>query len=152
MINNTWQIILDPITNRPILIYDDMCSSCTIFAKYASKYSRGQIDCIGHYSNDGEKFRKLIFPPNFNETEMFWIITSNHAYGGRSGLLPLLRLIIKGLIMSVLGHELSLNRTFLGYCSDITMCNNKKFKIKRFFNLLRNGKKLSIRDVKSVKG
>jgi len=143
---------LDFTTNEPVLIYDDKCSSCTIFAKYAFKYSRGQIDCIGHYSEDGQKYRKLIFPPNFNEAEMFWIITSNRGYGGRSALLPLLGMIIKGLVMSFIRPELSLNRIFPGYCSDSAMCNNKKFKIKRLFNLLRNGKKLNVRFVKSVKG
>lgn len=83
---------------------------------------------------------------------MFWIITSNRGYGGRSALLPLLGIIIKGLVMSFIRPELSLNQIFPGHCSDSAMCNNKKFKIKRLFNLLRNGKKLNVRFVKSVKG
>lgn len=152
MTSSTRQIIMDSITKRPVLIYDDKCSSCTIFAKNAFKYSRGQIDCMGHYSDDGEKFRKIIFPPNYNETEMFWIITSNHAYGGRSGLLPLLGLIVKGLLMSIIRPELYTNQSFSGYCFDSAMCNNKNFKIKRIFKLLRRGKKLNVRFVKSVKG
>ena len=143
---------MDLIRNKPVLIYDDKCSSCTIFAKYAFKYSRGQIDCIGHYSEDGQKFRKLIFPPNYNETEMFWIITGNHAYGGRSGLLPLLGLIIKGLLMSLVKREVSPTQIFPGYCLDSAMCSNKKFKIMRVYNLIRNGKKLNVKHVKSVKG
>lgn len=152
MTTRTWQINLDSIASRPILIYDDNCSSCTVFAKYALKFSRGLIDCLGHYSQEGEKFRKIIFPPNFNETEMFWIITSNYAYGGRSGLLPLVGLIIKGLIMGIVKHDLSPNRNFPGYCSDSAMCHNKEFKIKRLYNLLRHGKKLKIGFIKSVKG
>ena len=132
------------IINRPILIYDDMCSSCSIFAKHAYKYSRGQIDCIGHFSKDGEKIRKLIFPPNYNETEMFWIITSNRAYGGRSGLIPLFRLIVKGLLLSFIKYELPQSQTFIGDCSDSATCNNKKFKIKRLINLLRSGKKMNV--------
>lgn len=143
---------MDSITNRPVLIYDDMCNSCTIFAEYAFKYSRSQIDCIGHYSKDGEKFRNRIFPPNFNETEMFWIITSNRAYGGRSALLPLIGLIVKGLVTSIAKHEFYLTRTFPGYCSDSSMCKSKKFKVRRLLNLLRSGKKLNVRFVKSVKG
>lgn len=143
---------MDSITTKPVLIYDDECSSCTLFAKYAFEYSRGQIDCIGHFSEEGQKFRKLIFPPNFNETEMFWIITANHAYGGRSGLLPLLGLIIRGLVTSFINPELSPDRIFPGYCSDSGTCNNKKFKIKRVFSLIRNGKKLIVRSLKSVKG
>jgi hypothetical protein len=143
---------LDSIRSRPVLIYDDKCSPCTIFAKYAFKCSRGQIDCIGHFSEEGQKFRKFIFPPNYNETEMFWIITAKHAFGGRSGLLPLLGFIIRGVVTSVVNPELSPNRIFPGYCLDSGRCNNKKFKIKRLFNLLRNGKKLNIRSLKSVKG
>ena len=121
-----------------------MCSSCSIFAKHAYKYSRGQIDCIGHFSKDGEKIRKLIFPPNYKETEMFWIITSNRAYGGRSGLIPLFRLIVKGLLLSFIKYELPQSQTFIGDCSDSATCNNKKFKIKRLINLLRSGKKMNV--------
>ena len=143
---------MDSIRNKPVLIYDDKCSSCTIFAKYAFKYSRGQIDCIGHYSEDGQKFKKLIFPPNFNETEMFWIITSNRAYGGRSGLLPLLGLIVRASVMSFIKPEIPPSRIFPGYCADSAMCSNKQYKVKRIFNLLRNGKKLNVRFAKSLKG
>ena len=143
---------MDSLTNRPVLIYDDKCSSCTVFAQYAFKCSRGQIDCIGHYSVEGEKFRKLIFPPNYKETEMFWIITSNHAYGGRSGLLPLLGLIFKGIITRFIKHKSSLSRTFPAYCSDSAMCDSKKFRIWRLIKLLRSGKKLNVGFVNSVKG
>lgn len=139
-------------TNRPVLVYDDKCSSCTLFAKYAFKYSKGQIDCMGHYSEEGERFRKLIFPPNFNETEMFWIITAKHAYGGRSGLLPLMGLIIRGFVKSFVKGEVSTNRTFAGYCSDSTMCDGREYKMKRLFNLLRHGKKLNVKYARSVKG
>lgn len=152
MTNSTRQTILDLNITRPVLIFDDKCSSCTVFALYVFKCSRGQIDCIGHYSVEGEKFRKLIFPPNYNETEMFWIITSNYAYGGRSGLLPLIGLIIKGLVMSIIRPEMSTSQIFPVHCSDSVICNNKKFKIKRIFNLLRRGKKLNVRFVNSVKG
>ena len=123
-----------------------------MFAKYAFKYSRGQIDCIGHFSEEGEKIRKIVFPPNFNEIEMFWIITSNYAYGGRSGLLPLVGLIVKEFVMSFIKHDFSPSRNFPGYCSDGAMCNSKEFKLKRLYNLLRHGKKLNVRFVKPVKG
>jgi hypothetical protein len=137
---------LASVTNRPILIYDDRCSSCTVFAKYAFKYSRGQITCIGHYSKDGEKLRKLIFPLNYNETEMFWLINSNHAYGGRSGLMPLLVLIIKGIVK----RKTFPGRNFSESCSYDATCKDNKFKFKRLYNLLRNGKKLNVKFIKSV--
>jgi len=113
---------------------------------YAFKYSRGQIRCIGHYSKDGEKLRKVLFPTNYNETEMFWIINANHAYGGRSGLLPLLVLIIKGIIK----RKIYPSRSFPEGCFNSEMCKNNKFKIKRLYNLLRNGKKLDIKSIKPV--
>jgi len=113
---------------------------------YAFKYCRGQITCIGHYSKDGQKLRKLVFPTNYKETEMFWIINENHAYGGRSGLLPLLVLIIKGIVK----RKKASNRDFPEHCSSSEMCKNKKFKIKRLYNLLRNGKKLDIKSIKPV--
>ena len=137
---------MDSITNRPVLIYDDRCSSCTIFAKYAFKYSRGQINCIGHYSKEGEKLRKIVFPPNYNETSMFWMITPNVAYGGRSGLLPLLGLMIR----SIFKPNKSPNSNFAGYCSDSKLCSDKKFQIKRLYNLLKHGKKLNIKCTKTI--
>ena len=94
----------------------------------------------------------VINPPNFNETEMFWIITSNRAYGGRSGLLPLLGLIVRASVMSFIKPETFPSRIFPGYCADSAMCSNKQYKVKRLFNLLRNGKKLNVRFVKSLKG
>ena len=83
---------------------------------------------------------------------MFWLITANHAYGGRSGLLPLIGLIIRGYVKSFLKRELPPTRTFAGYCSDSTMCDKKEYKMKRLLNLLRRGKKLNIKYPKSVKG
>ena len=137
---------MDALTKKPILIYDDKCSSCTLFAKYALKYSRGQINCVGHYSIDGVKLRKLIFPSNYNETEMFWLINSKHAYGGRSGLVPLLVLIIK----SILKRKAFSDRIFSESCSDSAKCEDKKFKIKRLYNLLRKGKTLDLKYMNSV--
>lgn len=137
---------MNPVSKKPILIYDDKCSSCTLFAMHAFKYSRGQINCVGHYSKDGVKLRELIFPSNYNETEMFWLINSNHAYGGRSGLVPLLVLIIKGIVK----RKTFPDRIFSEFCSDSATCKDKKFKIKRLYNLLRNGKKLDLKYMKSV--
>ena len=131
---------MDPIISSPTLIYDDKCSSCTIFAEYAFKYSGGQINCIGHYSANGAKLRKLLFPANYNETEMFWLIKDNIAYGGRSGLLPLLILIIKGMVKP----KKSDNKDFPKCCSSSEKCNDNKFKMKRLINLLRSGRKFGI--------
>jgi len=137
---------LDPIISSPTLIYDDKCSSCTVFAEYAFKCSKGQIDCVGHYSINGEKLRKVIFPANYNETEMFWLIKDNTAYGGRSGLLPLFILIIK----AIAKPRKSGSKDFPKGCSISERCNDKKNKMKRLFNLLRSGKKLKI-ELRSIR-
>ena len=131
---------MDPIISGPTLIYDDKCSSCTVFAEYAFKYSKGQINCIGHYSANGEKLRNLIFPANYNETEMFWLIKANNAYGGRLGLLPLFGLIIKGIVKP----KKSAAKDFPKGCFSSATCNSNKFKIKRLINLLRSGRKFGI--------
>ncbi len=135
---------MDSFTNIPVLIYDDRCSSCTLFALYAFKYSRNHIDCVGHYSKEGQKLRKMVFPPDYNETEMFWIVSNDHAYGGRSALLPLLVLIIKGIFKAAIKNKISHGRNIPGQCFDNFTCNDNKFKLKRLVNLLRRGRKLKL--------
>jgi hypothetical protein len=141
---------LDSLTKTPVLIYDDRCSSCTVFAAYAFKLSRRQIDCMGHYSKEGQKFKKMIFPPNYKETEMFWIISNSYAYGGRSALLPLLVLIIKGIFKAVIKNKISHSQSMPAQCFDNFTCNDNKFKLKRLVNLLRRGRKLKVNFVRSV--
>lgn len=141
---------MDSLTKTPVLIYDDRCSSCTSFAVYAFKLSRRQIDCMGHYSKEGQKFKKIIFPPNYNETEMFWIVSNGHAYGGRSALLPLLVLIIKGIFKAVIKNKIPYSQSIPGQCSDNFTCNDNKFKLKRLINLLRRGKKLKVNFARSL--
>jgi hypothetical protein len=138
------------LTKTPVLIYDDRCSSCTVFAAYAFKLSRRQIDCMGHYSKEGQKFKKMIFPPNYNETEMFWIVSNGYAYGGRSALLPLLVLIIKGIFNAVIKNKILYSQSIPRQCFDNFTCNDNKFKVKRLVNLLRRGKKLKVNFVRSV--
>ena len=92
----------------------------------------------------------MIFPPNYNETEMFWIVTNSYAYGGRSGLLPLLVLIIKGIFKVVIKNKISPNRNIPEQCFDNLTCNDNKFKLKRLLKLLRSGRKLKVKFVRPV--
>jgi len=83
---------------RPLLIYDDKCYSCAKFARVASTLSRGWIRVAGHYySEEAKEAKKMIFPPGYDATKMFWLINKNGAYGARSGLLPTAREIIIGM-------------------------------------------------------
>ena len=105
---------------------------------------------MGHYSKEGQKFKKMIFPPNFNGTEMFWIVSNDHAYGGRSALLPLLVLMIKGTFKAVIKNKILHNQSIPGQCFDNFTCNDNKFKLKRLVNLLRRGKKLKVNFARSL--
>ena len=72
---------------QPLLIYDDKCSSCEKFAKTVAKISREWIQIAGHYySQEAINTKKMIFPINYDATEMFWLINKKGAFGARSGL------------------------------------------------------------------
>ena len=45
---------------------------------------------IGHYTPQGEEIRKKL---DNSALEMFWLIDKKTAYGGRAGLLPLIKII-----------------------------------------------------------
>lgn len=77
--------------NFPVLIYDNLCTSCTEYAKYVDKLLRGQITIIGHYTPEGKEFKNMIFPPGYEGTEMSWFVTEDAAYGGRKGLIKLMK-------------------------------------------------------------
>src|SRR5918996_5808012 len=89
---------LSSIFSRPLLIYDDKCSSCGKFAKSISILSRGWIRTGGHYfSEEAKNAKKLVFPADYDPTKMFWLINKSGAYGARSGLLPLAKEILVGI-------------------------------------------------------
>ena len=77
----------------PILIYDDLCYSCTKFAAVANALVRGKAVVVGHYSRHGIELKRLLFPKGYEGLEMFWFIIDGRAYGGRAGLFRLLRYI-----------------------------------------------------------
>ena len=62
----------DPI-QMPIVIYDDKCSLCSMFAKMVSFFGCGRISLIGHYSKDGLVCAMIIAR---YATEMFWLCYS----------------------------------------------------------------------------
>lgn len=85
---------------KPILIYDNFCTSCTKFARVSRMLSRNRIYLVGHYTNEGQKIKSKVIPKDFDANKMFWMITREGAFGARSGLLPLCSEIIKGLFGS----------------------------------------------------
>ena len=78
---------MDGPIQMPIVIYDDKCSLCSMFAKVVSFFGCGRISLIGHYSKDGLRMRSAL---GDHATEMFWLLEDTVAFGGRAALLPLL--------------------------------------------------------------
>ena len=115
--------------NRPILLYDNRCKLCTSFAKNIRRLSRGKIIIIGHYSKEGDIFNNMI--PNARS--MFWIIINNNAYGGRSGLIPLLKEIIK----SIFDKSYKFDKEIVNECNDD--CS-----LARILSLLINGRRIKL--------
>ena len=75
----------------PIIIYDNLCTSCTIYAKIINKLWGGKIVMLGHYTLQGKKFKQTIFPKNYEGTDMSWFVTEKRAYGGRESLKELIK-------------------------------------------------------------
>ncbi|HII36215.1 MAG TPA: hypothetical protein HA319_04110 [Nitrosopumilaceae archaeon] len=75
----------------PVLIYDNLCTSCTTYAKYVNRIYGGRITMIGHYTQQGKSFKKSIFQNNYEGLEMSWFVTKTRAFGGREGLKQLIK-------------------------------------------------------------
>ncbi|MFB5600640.1 MAG: hypothetical protein ACE5SW_10485 [Nitrososphaeraceae archaeon] len=138
-------IKMSSIFDRPLLIYDNKCTSCIKFAKLATKTSRGWIRTIGHFDSvEIANIRKRIFPLNYDPTKMFWLINNKGIYGGRKALLPLLKEIIIGIFNTRRNNDDNFTLT----CDylDQHSCNKSINIIKRSFNLFRNGEHFSFKD------
>ena len=79
----------------PVMIYDDRCYLCSIFAKTVSLFTKGKLLIVGHYTDFGIKLKPQIFPNDYDSTRMFWYIDGKTAYGGRAALLPLISCILR---------------------------------------------------------
>jgi hypothetical protein len=132
--------------SRPLLIYDDKCSSCTKFAKTANILSRGWIHTAGHYySQEAIKARKLVFPPDFDATKMFWLINKDGAYGARSALLPVIKEILSGNFKQVRKKEEEEKQDdyiiACEYNGHVSCMSTTTGTIKRILNMMRNGRR-----------
>lgn len=138
---------------RPILIYDNCCSSCTWFAKTSRILSCRRIYTVGHYTVEGRQIKDKIFPKGLDAESMFWIVTVSGAFGGRSGLLPVAREVLKGLLG--MGEKVSLARGDMceneqEVCSAGNVnCSTTQGFFSRISGLLRNGKKIDRADLRS---
>ena len=133
--------------SQPLLIYDDKCSSCTKFAKAAAKLSRGWIRIAGHYfSQEAIDAKKMVFPPGYDPTKMFWLINKKGAFGARSGLFQAIKEIITGNLKSMSKNKYSKNHNSMlatTYCSysDRESCMSTRTTLNRMCNMMRNSDK-----------
>ena len=57
------------------------------------------MDTVGLFTDRGLRIKSEFFRPSDRPNEMFWILFADTGYGGRSGLLPLAREVIRGRIL-----------------------------------------------------
>ena len=80
----------------PIVVFDNQCYLCVKFAKFVSFFARGKIKMVGHYTKSGKEIREKILDKD--ALDMFWLIDEMAAYGGRSALWPLIKIIFSNRI------------------------------------------------------
>ncbi|MCH9657414.1 hypothetical protein K0U27_01745 [archaeon] len=117
----------------PVLIYDNLCTSCTNFARIINYVFGGKITMIGHYTAQGKEFKESIFPENYDGTEMSWFVTEKKAYGGRKALQHLIKYTF-----SIKHGEYTKNTFDLRECT--TECNTVKGVMFRSYSVLSNSK------------
>ena len=57
------------------------------------------MDTVGLFTDRGLRIKSEFFRPSDRPDEMFWILFADTGYGGRSGLLPLAREVIRGRVL-----------------------------------------------------
>ncbi|MEM2760611.1 MAG: hypothetical protein QXN83_08495 [Nitrososphaerales archaeon] len=124
----------------PLLIYDDKCCLCGKFALMARRLSRGNIEIVGHYSEEGILVKNAVFPVGFDAYKMFWLIKVREAFGGRSALIPLSIEIVKGMFKKSRNYD-DIKHVCL---YDERSCNSTIDFIRRVSTLMKNGKKMKI--------
>ena len=136
--------------SRPLLIYDDKCYSCTKFAKAAGILSRGRIRTVGqYYSKEAIEAKKIIFPVDYDPTNMFCLINEKGAYCARSGLLQVAKEIIIGLFKGrdskSYGNDNDNNNSnpnnldlACEYKDRMTSCGSTENTLRRIINMMRN--------------
>jgi hypothetical protein len=55
---------------------------------------KGRIVMVGHYTSQGKELKKKIFPEGYEGLEMSWFVNERCAYGGRAGLIQLIKYVL----------------------------------------------------------
>jgi hypothetical protein len=99
---------------------------------------KGRITMVGHYTLQGKEFKKNIFPDGYEGLEMSWFVTGSCAYGGRSGLIQL----IKYILFSKKNRKPNSNQFNLELCT--TDCKTVKGVFIRSCSIITHSKKIII--------
>lgn len=124
----------------PIVIYDNLCASCTSFAKLTNILLGGNVAMLGHYTMQGKELKQRIFPKNYDGIDMSWFVTENKAYGGRECLKQLIKYGMSTVLK--LNHKFPKNNFVLNECT--TDCKTMKSTIIRSCSILTTGKIIEI--------
>ena len=79
--------------DMPIVLYDDECAACSVFASAVHRAAGGCVGMVGHYTEAGEAIRSEAL--GGDALSMFWFLDGKTAYGGRAALLPLARQLFR---------------------------------------------------------
>lgn len=76
----------------PVLIYDNLCTSCTKFAKFADFLTSHRIAVVCMYPDPQEiNTYNLLSKTLPDFYKMSWFLINGNAYGGRAGLFRLIK-------------------------------------------------------------
>ena len=80
--------------SMPVVLYDDKCAACSVFAAAVRRAARGGVRTVGHYTQTGALIRAEALEDD--ALSMFWFLKGDTAYGGRAAVLPLALQILSG--------------------------------------------------------
>ena len=85
--------------SRPILLFDNDCGVCSRFARLVGKGSRNWVEVVGLNTSRGIRIKSEFFEAKDKPDDMFWLLIGDVGFGGRSGLLPLAREVVRGRVL-----------------------------------------------------
>ena len=85
--------------SKPILLFDNDCRVCSRFARLVRRASRNWVDVVGLFTDRGLRIKSEFFERDDRPDDMFWLLIGDTGFGGRSGLLPLAREVVRGRIL-----------------------------------------------------
>ena len=85
--------------SRPILLFDNDCGVCSRFARLVMRGSKKWVEIVGLTTSRGLRIKADFFEATDRPNELFWLLIGDTGFGGRCGLLPLAREIVRGRVL-----------------------------------------------------